>query len=141
MDLNNKELRENIAENLKALRECYDLKQKPVAQALGIDPATYRNWESGRSVPNISTLYEIAKMYKISINRLCGVEVNEDYSLSLASPNEFNKNIYAESKITDLEISERQMIMQIRRLTNNDKQKVAKCITELLNKANSDSDN
>ncbi len=131
MDYTNSEIRKSIANSLKELRELYDLKQKNVSEILGVDPASYRNWENERSTPSISMLYEIAKIYKVSINRICGLE-EKNTVMKVESPNEYNKSFYGESKITDLDNYEKQLVMQIRRLTNEDKRKVGKCITDLL---------
>ena len=132
MELNNRQIKSNIAKNLKNLRKEYGLTQKNVSDVLGVDSASYRNWENERSVPSIIILHEIAKIYKTSINYICGISVDNDGILTLASPNEFNKKLYGENKITDLDIYEKQLIMQVRRLTNDDKRKVAECIIELL---------
>lgn len=132
MDISSAQLKKNIAQNLKSLREAYELTQKNIADTLGIDAASYRNWENERSVPNISMLFEIAKVYKISIHQLCGIEVTDGANM-LMSSGDFNKSIYGENKITDLDVYEKQLIMQIRRLTNEDKRKVGECINELLN--------
>ena len=132
MESYNSQIKENIANNLKKYREIYGLKQKDVSDVLGIDAASYRNWENARSTPKISMLYEIAKIFKTNVNELCGIEVVNESSYTLRSPNEYNKNIYAESKITELDLYEKQLIMRVRRLTNNDKRKVAQCISELL---------
>lgn len=132
METKNNQIRNTIAENLKYLREKYELTQKNVSDTLGVDAASYRNWENARSTPSISMLYEIAKIYKITINQLCGFEIESEDGLKVASPNNYNKSIYGESKITDLDTYEKQFVMQIRRLTNEDKRKVGECITSLL---------
>ena len=132
MDLKNSKIKKNIAENLKYFRKKYELTQKNVSDTLGVDAASYRNWENERSMPGIATLYEIAKMYKTSVYFLCGIEENEYNTSVLAAPNDYNKNVYGESKITDLDTYEKQLIMQIRRLTKEDQRKVGECISELL---------
>ena len=133
MDIKNAKIKSNIAQNLKSLRNAYGLTQKNVSDVLGVDAASYRNWENERSIPSVSMLYEIAKVFKTSINDICSIEPLDDGAYILKSPNEYNKNIYGEKSITDLDNYEKQLIMQIRRLTNEDKRKVGKCISELLN--------
>ena len=56
--------------NLKMLRYAKRLTQQELADAAGISRATYRNIESGRSDPKISTLKSIAKALKVDINDL-----------------------------------------------------------------------
>ena len=132
MDLKNSKIKKNIAENLKFFRKKYELTQKNVSDTLGVDAASYRNWENERSMPGIATLYEIAKMYKTSIYFLCGIEEDVSKGNQVAAPNDYNKKVYGESKITDLDTYEKQLIMQIRRLTKEDQRKVGECISELL---------
>lgn len=132
MDIKNSQIKSNIAENLKRLRNIYGLTQKNVSDVLGVDAASYRNWENARSTPSVSMLYEIAKVFKTSINDICGVEVVDEGAYVLRSPNDYNRNLYGEKSITDLDNYEKQLVMQIRRLTNEDKRKVGQCITELL---------
>ncbi len=132
MDINNSQIRTNIAHNLKELRGIYGLTQKNVSDVLGVDAASYRNWENARSTPSISMLYEIAKVFKTTLNDICGVELEGKSSYVLKSPDEYNKGLYSEKSITDLDTYEKQLVMQIRRLTNDDKRKVGECIKELL---------
>ncbi|MBR2100351.1 MAG: helix-turn-helix transcriptional regulator [Eubacterium sp.] len=132
MDINNSQIRTNIAHNLKELRGIYGLTQKNVSDVLGVDAASYRNWENARSTPSISMLYEIAKVFKTTLNDICGVELEGKSSYVLKSPDEYNKSLYSEKSITDLDTYEKQLVMQIRRLTNDDKRKVGECIKELL---------
>ena len=132
MDLNNSKIRKNVAENLKYYRKKYELSQANVSKTLGVDASSYRNWENERSVPGIATLNEIAKMYKISIYTLCGIENPNDEKQSISSNSQFNNNVYGEDKITNLDTFEKQIVMQLRRLTKEDQRKVGECITELL---------
>jgi transcriptional regulator with XRE-family HTH domain len=132
LDINNSQIRTNIAHNLKELRGIYGLTQKNVSDVLGVDAASYRNWENARSTPSISMLYEIAKVFKTTLNDICGVELEGKSSYVLKSPDEYNKSLYSEKSITDLDTYEKQLVMQIRRLTNDDKRKVGECIKELL---------
>ena len=132
MDLDNSQVRKNIAQNLKKLRNEYEITQKNVSDVLGIDASSYRNWENERSTPSISALYELAKIFKVSVNDICGIEDKGNGKINVAKSNDFNKNIYGESRITDLDTYEKQLVMQLRRLTNEDKRKVGDCIMELL---------
>ena len=132
MDIDNSQVRKNIAANLKKLREQYEMTQKNVADVLCIDASSYRNWENERSVPSITALYELSKIFRVSVNEICGIDDDKKGKIYVAHENEFNKKIYGESKITDLDIFEKQLVMQIRRLTNEDKRKVGKCISDLL---------
>lgn len=49
---------------LKAARVNADLSQKEAASALGINVSTLQNYESGKTVPDWSTVKLIEKVYK-----------------------------------------------------------------------------
>ena len=54
------------------LREDRDLKQKAVAEYLGMDPTVYRRYEKGvRSVP-VDVVIKLAEYYKVSTDYLLG---------------------------------------------------------------------
>ena len=54
------------------LREDRDLKQKAVAEYLGMDPTVYRRYEKGvRSVP-VDVVIKLADYYKVSTDYLLG---------------------------------------------------------------------
>ena len=54
------------------LREDQDIKQKAVAEYLGMDPTVYRRYEKGvRSVP-VDVVIKLADYYKVSTDYLLG---------------------------------------------------------------------
>ena len=54
------------------LREDRDIKQKTVAEYLGMDPTVYRRYEKGvRSVP-VDVVIKLADYYKVSTDYLLG---------------------------------------------------------------------
>ena len=54
------------------LREDRDIKQKAVAEYLGMDPTVYRRYEKGvRSVP-VDVVIKLADYYKVSTDYLLG---------------------------------------------------------------------
>lgn len=65
-----KELRELIRD----LREDHDLKQKIIADYLGVSQQTYSNYENGnREIPTWVVI-QLAKYYKVSADYLLGVD-------------------------------------------------------------------
>ena len=61
--------------NFKTLRQQANLTQTKAAQLLNVTQATISNWESGKSLPSIKTLFAVAKLYKCSVDELLkGVE-------------------------------------------------------------------
>ena len=57
-------------ENLRMIREERDLRQKDVADFLGISRATYSNYEAGLRSPDPNMLKRIADFYAVSIDEL-----------------------------------------------------------------------
>jgi len=60
----------NFAGNLKYLRKKLGLSQKDIAAATGFSEKTVSKWECGASIPDINTLFAIARMLKTNINEL-----------------------------------------------------------------------
>ena len=57
---------------IRDLREDRDIKQKTVAEYLGMDPTVYRRYEKGvRSVP-VDVALKLADYYKVSTDYLLG---------------------------------------------------------------------
>ena len=55
---------------LKNLREDYGFTQKEVADFLNVERTTYSYYESGRSVPSISTIVRLSELYGVSCDYL-----------------------------------------------------------------------
>lgn len=111
-----------IAHNLKELRETNGLKGKDVANALAINPSTYRSWETGRAAPKFLTLMQIANMYNVSISVI--LENPNKINTSVSSSNDYNKSIYGDRYLSELENSEKLFIMKLRQLNKQDKDKI-----------------
>lgn len=65
--MNDNEIRKNIAENLKRLREEHDLSQTDLGTLFGKEKTTISTWERGVSVPDIVTLYKLSKLYGVEL--------------------------------------------------------------------------
>ncbi len=59
-----------ISQNLIELRKCKGLKQTDLSDAIGYSDKTISRWENGTSIPDVSTLVELADFYEISIEDL-----------------------------------------------------------------------
>ncbi len=69
-------IKENINQNISKNRRKVGLSQKELAEILNTKPSTVSSWEQGASTPNAETLYELCKIFKISITEMYGI--NED---------------------------------------------------------------
>ena len=66
----------SIGECLRRVRKEHNLKQKDIAEAIGIDRSTYSFYETGKTNPPIETMCALAKLYTVTIGYLIGKEAN-----------------------------------------------------------------
>jgi len=64
------QVKKALGERLKLAREEASLRQEDVANALQVTKMTVRRWEAGRFEPSISTLGELAVLYKVGLETL-----------------------------------------------------------------------
>ena len=62
-----------IVKNFKTSREDLELKQKDVAEFLGIHFSTVSGWETGKDTIPISRLIDYANQYELSLDYLFGL--------------------------------------------------------------------
>lgn len=60
---------------IRNLRESYELTQKEVADLLNIERSTYSYYESGKSLPSISTIAKLSEFYSVSCDCLIKDEI------------------------------------------------------------------
>jgi len=65
---------EPLHERLARLRQAAGLTQREVATALGIKSPSVAQWEGGRSRPDIERLPALARLYKVTVEELCGAD-------------------------------------------------------------------
>ncbi len=66
----------SVGESLRNVRKEHNLKQKDIAEAIGIDRSTYSFYETGKTNPPIETMCALAKIYNVTIGYLIGKEAN-----------------------------------------------------------------
>lgn len=66
----------SVGESLRRIRVEHNLKQKDIADALGIDRTTYSYYELGKTSPSVKALCILAKIYNVTIGYLVGEEAN-----------------------------------------------------------------
>ena len=62
-----------VAERLQQLRLATGLSQEAVAQEMHMSRSTYSSYETGRRVPSLDVLPDLAKYYKTTTDFLLGV--------------------------------------------------------------------
>ena len=66
------ELKINFAVQLKTLRTQKDLTQQQLAEIVNVNKPHVSNWESGRNVPLLPVLWQLADYFQCSIDFLVG---------------------------------------------------------------------
>jgi len=66
----------SVGESLKHVRLEHNLKQKDIAEAIGIDRSTYSYYETGKTNIPIETMCALSKIYNVTIGYLIGKEAN-----------------------------------------------------------------
>ena len=76
-----------LNECLKKLRQCSGYTQQNVADALGIDRSSYTYYETGKTIPPLSTVAKLANLYNVSIEELLGKQPEKKgHTLVLNAP-------------------------------------------------------
>lgn len=66
-------------DKLKDLREEKDLKQKDIADILGVKRSTYAGWETGKDTIPFKRIIMLSKYYKVSMNYIMGLSNKNEY--------------------------------------------------------------
>jgi len=67
---------------LKLARENTGATQQEVANVLKISRSTYTNYEAGRSEPSLEIVAQLAKMYNVTMDWLCGLTSESNIGLA-----------------------------------------------------------
>ncbi len=65
-------IKESITQRIKMLRKQNGYTQQQVANAVHVSRSAYSQYEMGLKQPTIDTLYQLADLYKCSIDYLVG---------------------------------------------------------------------
>lgn len=107
-----------LCEKIRELREDRDIKQKTIADYLGVSQQTYSNYENGyREIPTW-VVTALAKYYKVSTDYLLGAETGYLGSTNL-------KKLYLEN------ITMHDVVYDIQQLKRNERRDLVKYIRYL----------
>ena len=128
-----------IPETLKKLRIKCNYTQKQVADILEIDRSTYSYYESGRIRPDVKTILQLSKIFKVDYTEILDSECSSVFSdckyekiptdnNSLTDKNEIPLiPILEGSNLTD---KEKDLILGFRLLSEKSKEEVFKMVSE-----------
>ena len=118
----------DFSKRLKYLRKEKKVKQKELADIIGISPSTYSKYENGQRKPNHETLKMIADIFKVSVDFLLGKSENryntqeQIYSVSDITKEMPDKKFYADTVPFTATFRQQQMILmynKISQMTNS----------------------
>ena len=61
-----------FTERLKELRKNKGLKQREIAELLGVKQNTYSDWENGKTEPSFENLIKLADLLEVTLDWLFG---------------------------------------------------------------------
>lgn len=115
--------REILRKNLINLRNSNNLRQKNIADTLGLERSTYTSWEKGRSSPKPNEIVKLAKIYNVTTDYLLTGKSND--TMQVASFSEYDRGVYGDSNVSELTDFEKTLLLKIRVLNTKDKQRLA----------------
>lgn len=123
----------SIGESLRRVRKEHNLKQKDIAEAIGIDRSTYSFYETGKTNPPIETMCALAKIYNVTIGYLIGKEANNPELRVRA-----NAVSYAVDPIALLNEDEQKLLIYYRLAQDSSKKEI---LDEVIRKCRNDAEN
>ena len=96
-----------IAFILSELRRTFGYTQEYIANKLNIAQNQYSRYESGKNLPSIETLIRISIIYNVSLNYLCGIDIdnyNYAYEKSLLTYSNDKEKIKNDLFINQLQL-------------------------------------
>ncbi|OLA10606.1 MAG: hypothetical protein BHW12_01880 [Coprobacillus sp. 28_7] len=82
-------LKNILAQNLVKLRKASNMTQSELAEKLSYSDKAVSKWERGESLPDIEILYEILKLYNVTIDELLSEEVKINHTKKLKTKMRF----------------------------------------------------
>lgn len=128
-----------IPETLKNLRIKCKYTQKQVADILKIDRSTYSYYESGRIRPDVKTILQLSKIFKVDYTEILDSECNSVFSdskydqipehtdISVDQDKALLTSMPTDENLTD---KEKDLILGVRLLSSEAKEEIFKMVSE-----------
>lgn len=68
----------NLSEKIRAFRKARGMTQEQLAEALGVTVGAVYKWESGRSIPEVELIVELADLFETSVDVLLDYQVRNN---------------------------------------------------------------
>lgn len=83
------DIRDNICKNILFYRKKIGLTQGQLAEKIGVKTTSVSSWERGANAPDIELLYQLCKLFSISLDEMYGVSDTSEIITT-----HFDNNIY-----------------------------------------------
>lgn len=77
-----------LSKQIQELRRKKGFSQEELAAALGVSRQAVSKWESGAAIPEVDKLIQLARLFEVSMDRLLGLEPQEEEAPSLPKEEE-----------------------------------------------------
>ena len=114
-----------IANKLKLHRQNSNFTQSEVAKALDIDRSTYSYYETGKTIPSLTTLGQIAKLFDINLYELLNDESSSEQLMSDDSV-KYETNIGKNLPTALLSGEEKKLLLIFRQLDDTGRNEILK---------------
>ena len=81
----------SIGEKIKELRSAKKMTQETLAQNLNVTVSAVSQWESGKTMPDISMLVPLCHMFSVSADDLLGIRIGEQNAILSETKSEVEK--------------------------------------------------
>ena len=127
----------SINERLRELRIKSGYTQSQIAKILNIDRSTYSYYEIGKTMPDLSALVTLARIFNISLNELLADETKHAVVADSGTKNEFFEGKKNSSHIYELSRDEKELIGMFRSFPEEQQKKVLESLRSSSNKKSS----
>ena len=105
-----------FAKNLYLLRKNAGLRQHHMKEKLGVMRNTWSNWETGKTEPDIETIFRIADFFDLEVGKLLATDLSEEM--------EINGNIITEQKSKYVTVKSCKECAQLKEIIDAQKQTI-----------------
>lgn len=65
-------VKKEIAENIKKIRKAKKMSQKELSEVLNVSTVSIWKWENGTAIPDATYLYDMSKLFGVSMDTFLG---------------------------------------------------------------------
>ena len=123
-----------INERLRELRIKSGYTQSQIAKILNIDRSTYSYYEIGKTMPDISVLVTLAKVFNISISELLADETAPKNVADSGQKMDFFRGKKNSSRIYELSSNEKELVGTFRTCTEEQQNEFLKMLKDAAQK-------